>query len=195
MTSRGEDIRRNRLEEMGFPGYGRNPPTELHRLNKPSNVGRPLMEVLKECEADENRQQQSNQGERIQSPSTKLRTMRRLVYVLVAAVGVSLTGNYVQWNGAAETEEENQMLGKGINTVLRKNDDLTRENFDLRLGNLKLEMRQKTNGVLESMHRRAQENLRVSHDDVSLPQNANGVADDLHDGRRADLGQHAIINE
>lgn len=163
MSLEGENLRRNRLEQMGLPGFGKNPGSPHDIRPRHDTLRPPINDSGIDLEGSEFQPQfglplhARERERRHEQPAKKGRP--RTVYALIAASVVaigSLLANYVQLERSIEDERNRDALRQRLGEVLRDNDDRQEENVELRRRQKKLEF---DNQILETDVARLQREL------------------------------------
>lgn len=163
MSLEGENLRRNRLEQMGFPGFGNNPGSPHDIRPRRETIRPPINDSGIDLEGPEFQPQFSSplhsreRERRHEKPANKerSRTIYALMTASVVAIG-SLLANYVQLERSIEHERNYDALRHRLGEVLQENDDRQEENDELRSRQKKLEFE---NQILEMDVARLQREL------------------------------------
>lgn len=166
-----ENLRRNRLAEMGLPGFGNNPPARnQHTYTPPPNDnGIDLGHLDGDSMLAWGKNSPRGNEESQRTPGTHRASTRRLIYGLVGALLVSIGGNYCQWKRENERADSDRMMNTFIDRKLRENDGLESENRHLRW-----EL------IVERQAKERLESLLLNHE-RPLPQDPHPVPRDRND--------------
>ena len=142
MSEEGQNLRRNRLEAMGYPGFGNNPPLSptdenAHDLifSDANPVTPPPIErkIPKPSPLAERRE--SLELSRVRSA---MQRTKKLVWMLAGALALSVSGNYTQHKSFEEQGVELRALNQGLVNAFHENNELKQKELKNNIGQLAL---------------------------------------------------------
>lgn len=206
MSLDGEKLRRNRLELMGFPGYGKNPAYPQDVQRRQQDMPPPINDFGIDLEGPDFRRQYGSAlgASRQNDHSEKLHEQSRTIYALIAASAIaigSLLGNYVLSERLSDAQQTEDNLQHGLQKAFDDNGALYEDYLQERTVRRSAEMRERLQEAdimrLRTELDRVQDvyRERILRSQYPLPQNRDSISGNTNNSGGIGDGERASVNE